>query len=187
MASSIVYTTCTFFPCYLQSSLFDCPNISIDTSAPCTEQIIYTYEALKVASAFTNPFCANTYPLFCKALELCSTGQPLVIGQAYGLLCTQARQKLCTAEWRILEVNDRSEELIDCQGLGFGETDHPNCTEQFDLADNNSVCLPLCKEFSQHGKKFTDTIVGLSGIVHLMNVIGGIIVIIACILNRTKM
>ena len=167
---------------YLQSSLFGCPNISIVYS-DCTENVIYTYESLKVASVFTNPFCARgTYPLFCKALELCSTGQDVI---ARNLLCTQVRQKICTAEWRILEVNNRTEELIDCQG--FGETGQPHCARQFDLADNNSVCLPLCKEFSEFGKIFTDFVVGLSAYSGLVNFIGGIIVIIACIFNRTKM
>ena len=168
---------------YLQSPLFGCPNISIQPSA-CTEEVIYAYESLKVASVFTNPFCAKTYPLFCEALKLCSFGQDPIVK---GLLCTKVRQELCTAEWRILEVNNRSEELIDCQALGFGETARPNCTEQFDLADNGSICLPLCKEFSQHGERYTDGVVGLHATVHLVNVIGGIIVIVACILNRTKM
>ena len=122
------------------------------------------------------------YPLFCKALELCSSGQDVIVQK---LLCTLVRKKLCTAEWRILEVNNRSEELIDCQGLG--ETSQPNCHEQFDLADNNSVCLPLCKEFSQYAPRFTDALVGTSGIGDLVNVIGGIIAMIACILNRAKM
>ena len=149
----------------------------------CTEDVIYTYESLKVASVFTNEFCPNrTYPLFCEALGHCSRSQEVIV---MDLLCTQVRQKLCTAEWRILEVNNRSEELIDCRG--FGETDQPNCTEQFELADNNSVCLPLCEEFSQYGEENTDFMVALSGIVHMMNIIGGIIVIVACIWNRTKM
>ena len=138
-----------------------------------------------MASVFTNAFCPNgTYPLFCEAIMLCNTGHDQEV-TVRNLLCTQVRQKFCTAEWRILEVNNRSEELIDCQG--FGETGLINCTEQFDLADNNSVCLPLCKDFSQHGPSFTGFIVGLNAIVHLVNVIGGIVVIIACIWNRSKM
>ena len=83
-------------------------------------------------------------------------------------------------------MNNRSEVLIDCP-QELGETTQPNCAEQFDLADNGSVCLPLCQEFSQHGERYTDAIVALNGIVNMVNVIGGIIVIIACILNRTKM
>ena len=136
-----------------------------------------------MASNFTNKFCTNaTYEMFCEALEHCSSGQNT---EARELLCTQVRQNFCTAEWRILEINNRSEELIDCQR--FGETGLINCTEQFDLAENNSVCLPLCKEFSQFGLSFTDFVVGLTAFVHLVNTVGGIIVIIACILNRAKM
>ena len=136
-----------------------------------------------MASVFTNTFCVNTtYHLFCAAFPHCRIGQDVV---ARNILCTIARQKHCAAEWRILEVNNRSEELIDCQG--FGKTNPPNCTKQFHLADNNSVCLPLCEEFSQHGPSFTNFLVGLNAITHLMNVVGGIMVIIACILNRTRM
>lgn len=185
VASSITpaIQSCFYLPIllYLQSPLFGCPNVSIQYSA-CTEDVIYTYESLKVASVFTNRFCAQTYPLFCDALKLCSFG---LHDNVTKLLCTLVRQGFCTAEWRILEVNNRSEGLIDCQG--FGETAQPNCAEQFDLADNGSICLPVCKEFSQHGKSYTDGVVGLHAIVHLVNVIGGIVVMIACILNRAKM
>ena len=136
-----------------------------------------------MASVFTNKFCAtSTYLSFCEALEHCSSGQ---VADARELLCTQVRQNICTAEWRILEVNNRSEQLIDCQR--FGETSQPSCTEQFDLADNNSVCLPLCEEFSRHGKKYTDFLVPFNVVVHMMNVIGGITVIIVSILNRINM
>ena len=100
-------------------------------------------------------------------------------------MCTEVRQEHCTAEWRIMEVNNRSEYLIDC--YGFGETGKPNCVEQFDLADGDSVCLPLCKVFSQHNERFTDAIVTLNAFVHLVNVFGGIIVFVACIVNRKKM
>ena len=136
-----------------------------------------------MASVFTNEFCnRSTYQSFCEALDYCSIGQD---ADARELLCTQVRQNNCTAEWRILEVNNRSTELIDCQE--FGETSRPNCTEQFDLADNDSVCLPLCKEFSRHGEKYTDFIVPFHVVVHIMNAVGGIIVIIASVLNRANM
>ena len=168
---------------YLQSTLFSCPNISI-VDSDCSKDVIYTYESLTMASNFKNEFCTNAtiYQLFCQALKHCNSGQD---AEATELLCTQVKQNFCTVEWRILEVNNRSERLIDCQG--FGETSQPNCSEQFALADNNSVCLPLCEEFSQFGPSFTDFLVGLTAVAHLMNVIGGIIVIIACILNRAKM
>ena len=134
----------------------------------------------------TNPYCLavahSRLNLFCKALTLCSIGQDLHVK---AVLCQGVRQKICTAEWRILEFNNRSEELIDCSL--FGETDYPNCTEQFDLANNGSVCLPLCKEFSQHGKILTDARVALNAFCHMVNVLGGIIIFIACVWNRSKM
>ena len=162
--------------------MYDCPNTTIQDS-PCTEDVIYTYESLKVASALTNPYCANeTYPAFCTALNFCSINNDT---DARRLLCTEVRQEHCTAEWRIMEVNNRSECLIDCNG--FGETGKPTCTEQFDLADGDSVCLPLCKEFSAYDEKFTDTIVALHAFVHLVNILGGIISFVTCIVNRKKM
>ena len=167
---------------YLQTTLFHCSGTSI-VDSNCTDDVIHTYESLQWASNYTNPFCINsTYQSFCKALNHCSSGQDV---HARELLCTQVRQNNCSAEWRILEVNNRSEELIDCQG--FGETSQPNCADQFDLANNNSICLPLCKEFSQYGPNFTEFIVALTAIAHLVNLVGGIIVIIACVLSKTKM
>ena len=166
----------------LQSDLFGCPNTTIESSS-CTEDVIYTYESLKVASALTNAFCARrTYLVFCAVLNLCSINN---VTAARSTLCTEVRQKHCTAEWRILEVNNRSEYLIDC--YGFGDTGKPNCVKQFDLADGDSVCLPLCKDFSQHNEKFTDTIVALHAFAHLVNVLGGVVVFGACILHRKKM
>ena len=162
--------------------MYGCPDTIIQDS-PCTEDVIYTYESLKVASELTNPYCTTTtYLVFCAALGFCSIGNDTV---ARSILCTEVRQNYCTAEWRIMEVNNRSEYLIDC--YGFVETGKPNCIEQFDLADGDSVCLPLCKEFSAYDEKFTDTIVALHAFVHLINVLGGIISFVACIVNRKKM
>ena len=162
--------------------MYGCPNTTIRDS-PCSEDVIYTYESLKVASALTNPFCAKTtYLAFCEALNFCSINNDTA---ARSILCTEVRQEHCTAEWRIMEVNNRSEYLIDC--YGFGETGKPNCVEQFDLADGDSVCLPLCKDFSQHNERFTDALIMLHGFVHLVNVLGGIIVFVACVFNRKKM
>ena len=169
----------------LQSVLYHACNITVQQS-PCTEDVIFTFESLRAASVLTNPYClrvAHThFNAFCQALSLCSIGNDSHVKVA---LCQRVRQKVCTAEWRILEFNNRSEELIDCSI--FGETGHPNCTEQFDLANNGSVCLPLCEDFSQHGKQFTDALVALNAFVHLVNVLGGIIVFIACVWNRSKM
>ena len=134
----------------------------------------------------TNPYCLavahGRLNVFCQALSFCSIGKDHFVKAA---LCQGVRQKVCTAEWRILEFNNRSEELIDCSI--FGETGYPNCTEQFDLANNGSVCLPLCKEFSQHGKTFTDARLALNTFFLTVNLFAGIIVFIACVWNRNKM
>ena len=170
-----------FFLC-IQSDLYACPNVSTQDSS-CIEDVVYTYESLKVASRLTSSFCIRrTQHIFCAALSYCDNDNGVYVNN---ILCTEVRQKHCTAEWRILEVNNRSEYLIDC--YGFGETSKPNCIEQFDLADGDSVCLPLCKDFSQHNEQFTDAIVALHAFVHLFNVLGGIIVFVACIFNRKKM
>ena len=136
----------------------------------------------------TNPYCLavahSRFNVFCKALTLCSIGNDL---HAKAALCQGVRQKVCTAEWRILEFNNRSEELIDCPMAIFGETGYPNCTEQFDLANNGSVCLPLCKEFAELDEQFTSALVGLNAFVHLVNLLGGIVAFIACVWNRSKM
>ena len=162
--------------------MYGCPNTTIRDSS-CTENVIYTYESLKVASALTNEFCVKrTYLVFCEALNLCSIGNDTA---ARSLLCTEVRQENCTAEWRIIKVNNRSEHLINCDE--FGETGKPNCVQQFDLADGDSVCLPLCKEFSVYDDKFTDATVALHAFAHLVNVLGGIISFVACIVNRKKM
>ena len=147
---------------------------------------MFTFESLRAASVLTNPYCLTVthshLNVFCKALSLCSIGNEFFVKAA---LCQEVRQKICTAEWRILEFNNKSEELIDCSI--FGETGYPNCTEQFDLANNGSVCLPLCKEFSHHGKTLTDVRVALNAFCRMVNVFGGIIVFIACVWNRSKM
>ena len=171
--------------CLLQSVLYHACNVTVQQSS-CTEDVIFTFESLKAASNLTNPYCLSVahYHLnvFCKALSLCSISNDL---HAKATLCQGVRQKVCTAEWRILEYNNRSDQLIDCSI--FEETDYPNCTEQFDLANNGSVCLPLCKEFSLEGKVLDNALVGVYAFCHLVNVLGGIIVFIACVWNRSKM
>lgn len=143
---------------------------------------MYTYEALGLATQFTFPYCTfNSMDLFCKALDQCDSDGFYM----KELICQQARQEYCAAEWRILEVNNQTENLVDCDE--FGETVALNCTEQFDLANGDSVCLPLCKEFSQHGEIFTDAVTALNAFINLVNVFGGITVLIACFWKRKKM
>ena len=87
-------------------------------------------------------------------------------------MCQEVRQKYCTFEWRILELNE-SENLINC--TGYGKTAPLECSNRFGLAQNGSVCLPLCKEFSPYDETFNNFFIAWIAIFNAVNVIGGII------------
>ena len=154
-------------------------NFSIANS--CTRDVINTYETLRNESESTFPFCIQeTQDLFCDALRKCD--DLALVGE---IVCQEIRQTYCTSEWRILEVSNRTEGIFDCDG--YGETIQLNCSDQFDLDNNDSVCLPLCKSFSQDGEVAATILVVDSALAHLINAIGGIIVLIAAIWNRRNM
>lgn len=98
------------------------------------------------------------------------------------VMCREVRQEYCTAEWRLLELKS-FEGLIDCDG----ETASINCSKHFGLANNGSICLPLCTEFSQYDDTFTDVYMALFIIAQLTNMVGGIAVFIASYIKRRKM
>ena len=99
-------------------------------------------------------------------------------------MCQHVRQNYCTAEWRTLELNSTiSERLIDCSE----DTGSIDCGKQFGLAQNDSICLPLCKQFSQYGEVFTSVYFAVSIISHITNLIGGIAVLIIAFCKRQKM
>ena len=95
------------------------------------------------------------------------------------IVCQQVRQEYCTAEWRMLEVNNQTDELIVCEE--YEETAPLNCSDQFGLADNGSVCLPLCEEFSTISSAIFYTISSL------ISITGGLIVIAISFKKRKKM
>ena len=74
---------------------------------------------------------------------------------------------------------------IDCDE--YGETATLNCSDQFGLDENGSICSPLCKDFSQDGKMATDIYIATTAIAHLINIVGGIVVLIAACKNRKNM
>ena len=144
----------------------------------CVIDVINTYEAIRSASQFTYQFCINeTKDLFCEALQNCNN-----VSYAKDIVCQQVRQEYCTAEWRISEIED---EIIDCDE--YGETAKLNCSDQFSLAKDGSVCLPLCRRFSQYNDEMTTTILVVFNVVNALNAIGGITVLIASYWNRKKM
>ena len=101
------------------------------------------------------------------------------------IVCQQVRQEYCTAEWRMLEVHNQTDGLIDCEE--YEETVPLNCSDQFDLANDGSLCLPLCGEFSQFSETYTTPRTILFAICLFIGVIGGIIVIAISYRKRKKM
>ena len=162
-----------------------CSQITIATcnfSDPnCVEQILYTFEALKTINLpLSQQYCSERVEtLFCDAFMECSN-------ESYvkDIVCRQVRQEYCTAEWRMLEVN-QTDGLIDC--TDYGETAPLHCGDQFDIAYNESVCLPLCGEFSQYSKANTNPHIILYATSLLINTIGGIIVIAFSFWKKKKM
>ena len=99
-------------------------------------------------------------------------------------MCQQVRQKYCTAEWRISEIKGGNV-TVDCDK--YGKTAKLNCSDQFSLAYDGSICLPLCRRFSQYSDEMTTVILIVFNVSNILNAIGGIIVLIASYWNRKKM
>ena len=152
------------------------------TDSDCVDQILYTYEALRTINLpSSQQYCSERVEtLFCDALMECSN-------ESYvkDIVCQQVRQEYCTAERRMLEAHNQTDGLIDCEE--YEETAPLNCGDQFDLADNGSICLPLCGEFSQYSEAYTMPRVVLYVVSLFMNVIGGISVIAISFRKRKKM
>ena len=148
----------------------------------CINQTLYTYIALRTINLpSSQQYCSKRVEkLFCDALMECSN-------ESYvkDIVCQQVRQEYCTAEWRMLEVNNQTDGLINCEE--YEETAPLICSDQFDLANYESICQPLCAEFSQYSKASTTLYYILFTMSHLMNVIGGVVVFTISFMKRAKM
>ena len=148
----------------------------------CVDQILYTYEALRTINLpSSQQYCGERVEtLFCDALMECSN-------ESYvkDIVCQQVRQEYCTAEWRVLEVHNQTDELIYCEE--YEETAPLNCGDQFDVTNDGSACLPLCGEFSQFPETYTSPRNIFYAISIFIGVIGGIIVIAISYRKREKM
>ena len=148
----------------------------------CVDQILYTYEALRTINLpSSQQYCSERVEtLFCDALMECSN-------ESYvkDIVCQQVRQEYCTAEWRMLEVHNQTDGLINCEE--YEETVPLNCSDQFDATSDGSACLPLCGEFSQFPETYTTPRNILYAICLFINVTGGIIVIAISYRKREKM
>ena len=152
------------------------------TDLDCVDQILYTYEALRTINLpSSQQYCSERVEtLFCDALMECSN-------ESYvkDIVCQQVRQEYCTAEWRMLEVHNQTDGLIDCEE--YEETTPLNCSDQFDLANGGSICMPLCREFSQFPETYTTLRNILYVIILIIGIMGGMIVIAISFRKRKKM
>ena len=148
----------------------------------CINQTLCTYEALRTINLpSSQQYCSERVEkFFCDALMECKN-------ESYvkDIVCRQVRQEYCTAEWRMLEVHNQTDGLIDCKE--YEETAPLICSDQFDLANYGSICQPLCAEFSQYSKASTTLRYILFTMSHLMNVIGGVVVFTISFMKRAKM
>lgn len=140
--------------------------------------IMDTIDALRTESLF--PFCIDKIKERFTKLQNYSND----MADVEGIMCQEVRQKYCTAEWRVSEMNN-PEKLINC--TGYGETAPLNCSNQFVLANNDTVCLPLCAEFSQFSETFTVFFPTWFAAFSGMNVIGGIISLIVSVYKIKKL
>ena len=152
------------------------------TDSDCVDQILYTYEALRTINLpSSQQYCSERVEtLFCNALMECSNESYMK-----DIVCQQVRQEYCTAEWRMLEVHNQTDGLIDCEE--YEETAPLNCSDQFGLANDGSICLPLCGEFSQYSEVYTTPHVVFYATSLSMSAIGGIILVVVSIRKRKKM
>lgn len=105
--------------------------------------------------------------------------------------CKEIRDDVCFAEWRILELSEFGSQLPNCSD--FDDSDENTdtrpdlvCNEQFGLFCD-SLCLPLCKEFSQNSDGLTLLQDILFIFAAISSLIGGTVVIIIAIYRRNSM
>ena len=157
-------------------------NFSDFEDSDCMNQTSYTYEALRTINLpSSQQYCSERVEtLFCDALMECSN-------ESYvkDIVCQQVRQEYCTAEWRMLEVHNQTDGLIDCEE--YNETAPLTCSDQFDVTSDGSVCMPLCAEFSQYSEAYTVPRSILFTICQFVSIIGGAFIFAISFKKRTKM
>ena len=153
-------------------------NCNVNTDS----NLLGTYEALRAVSQFTYSFCITKLSETLAQPETCEQ----LNNSSYikDIMCQKVRKNYCTAEWKRLELNSTlSEGLINCDE----KTVSINCDKQFGLVNNDSMCWPLCTKFSQYDETFTDVYIALTIISHIINMVGGVTVLIASYIKRRKM
>ena len=114
-----------FLPFHIQLQITKVCNFSATSGLDCIEQILYTYEALRTINLpSSQQYCSERVnTLFCDALMECSN-------ESYvkDIVCQQVHQEYCTAEWRMLEMDNQTDGLINCEE--YEETAPLDCDDQ---------------------------------------------------------
>jgi len=143
-----------------------------------------------ISTTFKNDECTNAaLPFLCNAtFSLCSDDSFVA---DLNNECIQVRDNNCTIEWRVLE-NMFDFPIPSCESfaldgnLTFAKAPSPTCPDQFGLFCG-SVCLPLCKDFSQYSEGAIDAANALTIVFQAIGLLSGVVTLIACIMNRKKM
>ena len=147
-----------------------------------------------LSSRLTSSDCRNKFLSFLCAhlVRPCNDTDPNAIAiQPTAQECKEIRDEVCSAEWKLLELSPFRNFIPNCSIFSGSDdiTDiRPNvvCNDQFELYCD-SLCLPLCKEFSQNSDGLTllqDILFIFAGVSSL---VGGTIVIIISIYRRNSM
>ena len=147
-----------------------------------------------LSSRLTSPECRNRFMSFLCAhfVEPCDSTDPNAIAiHPTGRECKEIRDDVCSAEWKLLELSPFASRVPNCSI--FDDSDETTdtrpsvvCNEQFGLFCD-SLCLPLCKEFSQNSDGVTLLQDVLFIFAAVSSLIGGAIVIIISIYRRNSM
>ena len=130
----------------------------------------------------------NALPFFCTAIDsLCEDNSNLSLNKD----CIQVRDNICSTEWRIIEnLFNTSIPSCDSFKVGtsviFSSAPIQTCPDSFEVFCG-SLCLPSCQQITLL-RDGVDTAVRVWFItLYIVNIIGGVIIIIASIIYRQKM
>lgn len=149
-----------------------------------------------LSSRLTSTECRNKFMSFLcghiiiKPCNLNDTDAAMKI-QPLASECKEIRDDVCFAEWKLLELSPYAEYLPNCSSLDGGDDEvdsrrNLTCNKQFERFCD-SLCLPLCKEFSQNSDGLTLLQDILFIFAAVSSLIGGTIVIIIAIYRRKSM
>jgi len=178
-------------------------NILTNTNKPLTtmsnndiqeEQILEFLSLLRRFSGQVSEQCsAVVMPFICQYVypPCDGDGSPLLVTEEQ---CVNIRDDVCTNEWRFALSLEQGSLLPACEDFGGVNNssagmrevpDPPSCHYQFD--NFCGACLPLCGKFSQYRAQTKFAVRGIIVFSFVLELVGGILVLIASIIRRKQM